>query len=194
VPHETLVRHVEPAVRLRGRIVLPGDKSISHRYGLLAALADGISHVEHYAPGRDCATTLACLEGLGVTVERPAPGTVTIHGRGIGGLRSTDRVLDAENSGSTMRMLAGVAAGHPFTTRITGDESLRRRPMRRIAVPLERMGATIEHDNGRPPLVIHGAAALQAISFVPDVASAQVKSAVMLAALHAQGDTSPSRR
>ena len=189
MPAEPLVRHVLPAACLRGRIVLPGDKSISHRYALLGALADGQTRIDNYAPGRDCAATLTCLEQLGVTVERPAPATIVIHGRGLGGLQPADGTLDAMNSGSTMRMLAGVVAGHPFTTRITGDESLRRRPMRRIAVPLERMGARVEHDNGRPPLTIHGPAVLQAIHFVPEVASAQVKSAVLLAGLHARGET-----
>jgi 3-phosphoshikimate 1-carboxyvinyltransferase len=186
-PH--VVRHVAPARRVRGRVVLPGDKSISHRYALLGAIADGLTTVERYAPGQDCASTLSCLAQLGVLIERPAPGHVVLHGRGLRGLGSSDGVLDAGNSGSTLRMLSGILAGHPFASTITGDASLRRRPMRRIVAPLERMGATLEHDNGRPPLTIHGTAALQGIHFVPDVASAQVKSAVLLAGLHATGST-----
>jgi 3-phosphoshikimate 1-carboxyvinyltransferase len=180
---------VAPARRVRGRVVLPGDKSISHRYALLGALAEGLTHLDGYAPGQDCASTLSCLSQLGVAIERPSPDAVVLHGRGLGGFRSSPAELDARNSGSTLRMLSGILAGHPFVTRITGDASLRRRPMRRIVVPLERMGATIEHDAGRPPLTIRGSAALRGIEFVPDVASAQVKSAVLLAGLHARGTT-----
>jgi 3-phosphoshikimate 1-carboxyvinyltransferase len=184
-----VIRRVSPAAHLRGDIVLPGDKSISHRYALLGALADGTTRITHYAPGRDCAATLACLARLGVTIEQPDAGTVILLGRGLGGLRSPGGELDAMNSGSTMRMLAGIVAGHPFETRITGDDSLRRRPMRRIITPLERMGARVEHREGRPPLAIHGCSPLRAIEFVPEVASAQVKSAVLFAGLHAGGET-----
>jgi 3-phosphoshikimate 1-carboxyvinyltransferase len=189
VSAQAVFRRVRPTPRVRGRVVLPGDKSISHRYALLGAIADGITRIEGYAPGQDCASTLSCLAQLGVVIQRPGPHVVVLHGRGLGGLRSSDAVLDAGNSGSTLRMLSGILAGHPFTTRITGDASLRRRPMRRIVVPLERMGATLEHDNGRPPLTIHGSPALRGIHFVPDVASAQVKSSVLLAGLHAGGST-----
>jgi 3-phosphoshikimate 1-carboxyvinyltransferase len=168
-------------------VVVAGDKSISHRYALLGALASGLTRLSSYAPGTDCAATLSCLAALGVAIRRQG-NDVEIEGRGLGGLRAPAGVLDANNSGSTMRMLAGVLAGHPFVSEITGDASLRRRPMRRVAVPLERMGARVEHHDGRPPLRIHGGA-LTGIEFRPEVASAQVKSAVLLAGLHASGTT-----
>jgi 3-phosphoshikimate 1-carboxyvinyltransferase len=171
----------------------PGDKAISHRYALLAALADGRSEIRGYSTGGDCASTVRCLRALGVSIEetgRDASGlTLSIAGRGLGGLSAPQDVLDAGNSGSTMRMLAGVLAAHPFRTILTGDDSLRRRPMRRIIVPLERMGARIESTDGQPPLSIQGTASLHAIEFSPEVPSAQVKTAVLLAGLHAGGVT-----
>ncbi len=186
---------VQPAARVRGRVRPPGDKSISHRYGLLAAIADGTSTIHGYSTGGDCASTLGCLRTLGVQIDEIARDPVTgleirIAGRGLRGLRLPSGTLDAGNSGSTMRMLAGILAGHPFQSVMTGDDSLQRRPMRRIIVPLERMGATIASTDGRPPLTIDGAARLAAIDFEPDVPSAQVKSAVLLAGLHAEGVTS----
>jgi len=185
---------VHPAPRVRGRVRPPGDKSISHRYALLAAIAEGPSLIRGYSTGADCASTLRCLRGLGVTVEQVAriagDGTdVRIAGLGPRGFRPPDGVLDAGNSGSTIRMLAGILAAQVFPTSITGDDSLRRRPMRRIIVPLERMGARIASEEGRPPLTIHGTATLSPIDFTPDVPSAQVKSAVLLAGLHADGTT-----
>ena len=185
---------VHPAPRVRGRVRPPGDKSISHRYALLAAIADGPSLIRGYSTGADCASTLRCLRGLGVTVEQAAriagDGTdVRIAGLGPRGFRRPDGILDAGNSGSTIRMLAGILAAQAFPTSITGDGSLRGRPMRRIIVPLERMGARIASDEGRPPLTIHGTAGLSPIDFTPDVPSAQVKSAVLLAGLHADGTT-----
>ena len=185
---------VHPAPRVRGRVRPPGDKSISHRYALLAAIADGPSLIRGYSTGADCASTLRCLRGLGVMVEQVAriagDGTdVRIAGLGPRGFRRPDGMLDAGNSGSTIRMLAGILAAQAFPTSITGDDSLRRRPMRRIIVPLERMGARITSEEGRPPLTIHGAATLAPIDFTPDVPSAQVKSAVLLAGLHADGTT-----
>ncbi len=186
---------VQPAARVRGRVRPPGDKSISHRYALLAAIADGRSAIRGYSTGADCASTLDCLEGLGVDIHRTGGGggaglDVEIAGRGLRGLRAPAGTLDAGNSGTTIRMLSGLLAAHPFRTSITGDSSLRRRPMRRIIVPLERMGARIVSDDGRPPLTIEGASRLQAIEFASEVPSAQVKSAVLLAGLHADGVTS----
>ncbi|MBI2187497.1 MAG: 3-phosphoshikimate 1-carboxyvinyltransferase [Acidobacteria bacterium] len=186
---------VHPAARVRGRVRPPGDKSISHRYALVAALADGRSAIHGYSTGADCASTLRCLRGLGVEIrERPAaegPGLdVEIAGRGLRGLLAPAATLDAGNSGSTIRMLSGILAAHPFRTSITGDSSLRRRPMRRIIVPLQRMGARIVSDDGRPPLTIEGTLQLAPIEFEPEVPSAQVKSAVLLAGLHAGGVTS----
>jgi 3-phosphoshikimate 1-carboxyvinyltransferase len=160
---------------------------------LLAAIADGTSQLSGYSTGADCASTLSCLRHLGVGVRmagHDASGvTVEVDGRGLGGLQACPTGLDAGNSGSTMRMLAGILAAHPFATAITGDASLVRRPMRRIIVPLERMGARIESDGGRPPLTVHGRADLTPIDFAPEVPSAQVKSAVLLAGLHTDGVT-----
>lgn len=174
----------------RGRLRVPGDKSISHRYAMLAAIADGTSRLTGYAPGADCAATLACLEALGAEITRDPDkaGSLTIKGRGLGGLRAPAAALDAANSGTSMRLLAGLLAPHPFRTVIGGDASLSRRPMRRVIEPLTRMGAAIAAVDGRPPLTIDGTA-LHGITHVPEVPSAQVKSAILLAGLHAQGRT-----
>ena len=192
---------VRPAARVHGRLTVPGDKSISHRYALLAALADGSSTISGYGPGADCAATLACLAVLGVVIEGPheAPDehhdqrVVTIQGRGIGGLAPPAATLDAGNSGTTLRLLSGVLAGHPFDSVITGDRSLRQRPMRRIIEPLSRMGANLSADHDRPPIIIRGAT-LRGIDFTPPVASAQVKTAVLLAGLLATGETTVRER
>jgi 3-phosphoshikimate 1-carboxyvinyltransferase len=184
---------VHPAARVRGRVQPPGDKSISHRYALLSAIANGRTTIRGYSTGGDCASTLTCLRGLGASIEHTGQDDdglqLTIDGRGLRGLTPPVATLDAGNSGSTMRMLAGILAAHPFATTVTGDDSLRRRPMRRIIVPLERMGARIASHDGRPPLAIQGTADLQPIDFTPDVPSAQVKSATLLAGLHASGTT-----
>jgi 3-phosphoshikimate 1-carboxyvinyltransferase len=175
-----------------GRLRVPGDKSISHRYAMFAAIADGTSHLTGYAPGADCAATLACLEALGARITRAA-GAVTIEGLGLGGLHAPAGPLDAANSGTSMRLLAGLLAPHPFRTVVGGDASLSRRPMRRVIEPLTRMGASISAVDGRPPLTIDGAA-LHGISHVPEVPSAQVKSAILLAGLHAKGPTTVVER
>jgi 3-phosphoshikimate 1-carboxyvinyltransferase len=180
---------IVPARRLRGRLRVPGDKSISHRYALLAALAEGPSTLTHFAPGADCRSTLACLRGLGVEVDEGPDGTVTVMGRGFGQLRSPAAALDAGNSGTTMRLLAGVLAGHPFSATIIGDASLSSRPMRRVTAPLEQMGARIDATDGHAPMTVHGTR-LHAIAHQPEAPSAQVKSAVLLAGLHADGTTS----
>ncbi len=175
--------------RVSGRLRVPGDKSISHRYAMLAAIADGRSHLRGYAPGADCAATLACLEALGARIERgPSPADVSIDGLGLGGLRAPAGALDAANSGTSMRLLAGLLAAHPFRSVIGGDASLSRRPMRRVITPLTQMGARISAVDGRPPLTIDGGS-LRGISYAPDVPSAQVKSAILLAGLHASGRT-----
>lgn len=172
--------------RVTGRLRVPGDKSISHRYAMLAAIAEGDSVLTGYAPGADCAATLACLEALGVRVTRGA--SITISGRGPLGLRASSAPLDAANSGTSMRLLSGLLAPHPFTSTMGGDASLSGRPMRRVIEPLTRMGAVIDSRDGRPPLTIHGGP-LHAIAHQPEVPSAQVKSAVLLAGLHADGRT-----
>jgi 3-phosphoshikimate 1-carboxyvinyltransferase len=169
-------------------VPVPGDKSISHRYALFGAIADGKTSATHLAPGADVAATVACLRGLGVRIEVPAPGAIDVYGRGRDGLSTPVRPLDAANSGTTMRLLSGILAGCPFETNVVGDESLSRRPMRRVIDPLVAMGARIESNEGRAPLRITGGN-LRAIRWNSLVASAQVKSAIMLAGLVASGRT-----
>jgi 3-phosphoshikimate 1-carboxyvinyltransferase len=179
---------VEPARRLRGVLRLPGDKSISHRAAIMAALARGRTVIRNYASSEDCAHTLSCLEGLGVSLERDG-ATVSVNGRGREGLRAPRAPLDCGNSGTTMRMLAGVLAGQGFASVLTGDASLRSRPMRRVIEPLERMGASLSAQDGRAPLKIEGRRPLRALRYEMPVASAQVKSCVLLAGLQAEGRT-----
>ena len=188
------VQTIAPAHGLVGSAPLPGDKSISHRLAILGALAEGTTELVNYSPGDDCQRTLACLQALGVHVEevksRERGKAVRIEGRGLGGLLAPATELDAGNSGSTLRMLAGVLAAYPFESVLTGDESLQRRPMRRVMEPLRQMGATLSgHQGDLSPLRIRGAA-LTPIDYTLPVASAQVKTAVLLAGLHAPGMTS----
>jgi 3-phosphoshikimate 1-carboxyvinyltransferase len=183
-----MATRISPAIRLRGCIRLPGDKSISHRYAMLAAIAEGTSRVRNYSTGADCASTLGALESLGVRIERDGT-SVTVAGRGLDGLREPAATLDAGNSGSTIRMLSGILAAQPFPSRIAGDESLSRRPMERIMRPLEAMGASITARDGRfPPLEIHPAE-LRPFDYILPVASAQVKTCVLFAGLYARGVT-----
>jgi 3-phosphoshikimate 1-carboxyvinyltransferase len=178
---------IQPARGLAGSLRLPGDKSISHRYAMLAAIAEGSTHLENYSTGADCASTLSCLRTLGIEWERN-DRAVIIHGRGPK-LQAPKSVLDCGNSGSSMRMLSGILAGQEFTSELTGDESLSRRPMARVIAPLEAMGAKIAASDGaRPPLRITGGH-LKAIDYKLPVASAQVKSALLFAGLFAQGET-----
>jgi 3-phosphoshikimate 1-carboxyvinyltransferase len=187
-----LTQIIRAARGLSGALPMPGDKSISHRYALLAALAEGTSEIRGFSPAGDCASTLGCLEALGVQIGRGAAEggiSIRVQGGGTRGLRAPDSALDAGNSGSTMRMLTGILAAQPFRARLVGDESLSRRPMRRVIEPLERMGAHIgSAEGGRPPLEIEGGA-LRAIRYELPVASAQVKTAVLLAGLFAEGET-----
>jgi 3-phosphoshikimate 1-carboxyvinyltransferase len=173
---------------LRGRVRVPGDKSISHRTLLLGMLADGNSHVRGFLPAADCLATLGCVRALGVAVERPEPTALIIHGRGLDGLRRPDAPLNCVRSGTSMRLLAGILAGQPFESTLTGDPQLLRRPMERIARPLRRMGAEIETVEGHAPLTIHGRR-LHGHDHALPVASAQVKSAILLAGLYAEGET-----
>jgi len=178
-----------PARTISGPASVPGDKSISHRYAILAALAEGRSEIRNYSPADDCARTLDCLRRIGIRIDGKKGGIV-ITGGGLRGLKRSRRALDAGNSGTTMRLLAGVLAGQPFESAITGDGSLRRRPMRRVIEPLSRMGAQIQARDGEfPPLKIRGGV-LQPIDYTLPIPSAQVKSAVLLAALFAEGTTS----
>ncbi len=177
--------------RLRGQIEPPGDKSIAHRFALLSALASGRSTIDNYAPGDDCQKTLGVLQSLGLTVGHQ-DRTVQIDGVGFFGFQPPDGFLDSGNSGSTARMVCGLLAGQQFDTRIDGDASLRRRPMRRVMDPLSRMGAQIEavqSDADRLPLLIRGGRTLKGIDYELPVPSAQVKTAVLLAGLHAEGRT-----
>jgi 3-phosphoshikimate 1-carboxyvinyltransferase len=179
---------IKPPRRLEGQLQLPGDKSISHRYSMLGAIAEGTTEIHFFASSADCQSTLDCLKKLGAKVER-RDNVVTIRGRGLAGLKSTAAALDAGNSGSTMRMLAGILAGQPFRSVLTGDASLSRRPMKRVVEPLTRMGARIRSaEGGLPPLEIQGGA-LKPIRYELPVASAQVKTAVLLAGLFAEGET-----
>src|SRR5579884_422259 len=178
---------ITPAKSITGSVLLPGDKSISHRYGMLASIAEGTSRIRNYSTGADCQSTLACMRALGISVQND--GDVVIEGRGLDGLREAAGPLDCGNSGSTIRMLSGILAAQPFTTVIGGDESLSRRPMERIMRPLEQMGARLEARDGRfPPLTVHGAA-LHPIEYTLPIPSAQVKSCVLLAGLYAEGVT-----
>ena len=178
-----------PARSVRGSVNLPGDKSISHRYAMLAAIADGPSLLENYSTGADCASTLGCLRSLGVRWERKtAPGNI-IELQGTGRyLNPSSRPLDCGNSGSTIRMLSGIVAGQNFATEMAGDESLARRPMERVIAPLKAMGADITSQNGRPPLRITGGN-LKPIDYQMPVASAQVKTCLLFAGLLAGGET-----
>ncbi len=180
---------VKPAARVAGRLRVPGDKSISHRYAMLAALADGRSTIRGYLPGADCLSTLACLRALGVVIRGTPESHIEIEGRGLGGLTAAAGPLDAGNSGTTMRLLSGIVAAHEFRTVLGGDASLSRRPMKRVIRPLTDMGAAIGSADGRPPLTIDGAR-LHGITHRPEVPSAQIKSAVLLAGLQADGETS----
>jgi 3-phosphoshikimate 1-carboxyvinyltransferase len=179
---------IQPAKSINGGVELPGDKSISHRYAMLAGLAEGTSELRHFSAAADCHSTLKCMSALGADVKIEKD-FVRVTGRGARGLKSSWRALDAGNSGTTMRLLAGILAGQNFTTRLTGDASLQKRPMKRIIGPLREMGADIRaREDNYAPLEIHGAK-LKAIEYNMPMASAQVKSAVLLAGLFAGGVT-----
>jgi 3-phosphoshikimate 1-carboxyvinyltransferase len=179
----------EPGGRVAGEARVPGDKSISHRAALLASVADGVSEIDGFLEGEDCRATLGALAAMGVRVERSEPGRLRVHGVGASGLRAPAIALDLGNSGTAMRLLAGLLAGRPFDTILVGDSSLMRRPMERVAAPLRRMGADIRTNDGRPPLAIAGGRALQGADLRLETPSAQVKSAILLAALDAKGST-----
>jgi 3-phosphoshikimate 1-carboxyvinyltransferase len=184
-------QRISPASAITGAITLPGDKSISHRYAMISAIADGESRIHNYSTGADCHSTLGCVRALGIEVE--VDGTeVLIKGKGLDGLRAPVNDLDAGNSGSTIRMLSGILAAQPFLARIFGDESLSRRPMQRIMRPLAEMGAEIRaREDKFPPLEIHGTR-LRPIDYTLPVPSAQVKTCVLFAGLFAAGQTSVS--
>lgn len=184
--------HVRPARRLRGRVEVPGDKSVSHRAALLGALAEGTTEIRGYLEAEDCLRTIAAVEALGVEVTRKGPGEYRVAGAGLAGFTEPGNVVDCGNSGTTTRLLLGVLTGQRFWTVLTGDDSLRRRPMKRVVEPLARMGATIvgRADGNRLPLAIRGADRVRALDYELPVASAQLKSALLLAGLYADGPVS----
>ncbi|HEY5633243.1 MAG TPA: 3-phosphoshikimate 1-carboxyvinyltransferase [Burkholderiaceae bacterium] len=181
---------VGPGGRLSGRLRVPGDKSISHRSIMLGAIADGTTEVSGFLEGADAISTMNVFRALGVRIDGPHAGRVTVHGVGIDGLAPAAGALDCGNAGTAMRLLMGLLAGQRFASTLVGDESLTRRPMRRVSEPLGAMGARIETTDGTPPVRIEPAQRLHGIDFTMPVASAQVKSAVLLAALYAHGETS----
>ncbi len=183
------VFRVKRAPRLETEIMVPGDKSISHRAIMLAALSNGVCKITNFLEGEDCLSTIRAFQQLGVTIERPDPGLVVVYGS-HGKLIAPEGDIDCGNSGTTMRLLAGILAAQPFTSRLIGDASLSKRPMRRIIEPLTQMGATITAlgANDSPPLIVHGGP-LHGITYRTPVASAQVKSAILLAGLSAPGVT-----
>ncbi len=182
---------VRPGGDITGEARVPGDKSISHRAIMLGSLAEGTTRVSGFLEGEDALATVAAFRAMGVVIDGPEDGRVTIHGVGLGGLRAPAGPLDLGNSGTSIRLLAGLLAGQPFSTELTGDVSLRGRPMGRIMTPLALMGATIDSaEGGRPPLKIAGGNSLRGIHYDLPMASAQVKSCVLLAGLYATGTTS----
>jgi 3-phosphoshikimate 1-carboxyvinyltransferase len=179
-----------PTTRVGGRITVPGDKSISHRALMLGAIAEGTTTVHGFLESEDCLATRAALTAMGVDIERRADGVVRIEGVGPHGLEAPSAMLDLGNSGTAIRLLMGLLAGQRFDTQLTGDDSLRQRPMERVAAPLRQMGARIETGaGGRPPVAIRGGARLHGIDYTLPMASAQVKSALLLAGLAAEGTT-----
>jgi 3-phosphoshikimate 1-carboxyvinyltransferase len=183
------VTRVEPAGSFVGHLAVPGDKSISHRAVLIGALAEGETHVRGFGRSADTLSTVDAVRALGVQVDDIADDEIVVQGVGLRGLQSPEEPIDAGNAGTLMRLLTGILAGQEGRFEVTGDESLRSRPMDRIAEPLKRMGAKIETTNGLPPVVIHGSAELKGIEYALPVASAQVKSAVLLAGLNAKRQT-----
>ena len=179
---------VAPAERVVGEITVPGDKSISHRAVMFGALAEGRTHVSGFLEGEDCLSTMRAVAHLGVNVQRPGPGEVIVDGVGLRGLAARPAVtLDMGNAGTAMRLFMGLLSAQPFDSVLVGDASLMRRPMERVAKPLRAMGAHVETQDGKPPVHITGGAQLHGIRYEMPVASAQVKSAVLLAGLYARG-------
>ncbi len=171
-------------------VSVPGDKSISHRALMLGSIADGSTHISGFLAGEDCLATLAAMKAMGISIERKGETDVVVHGAGLHGLSKPGLPLDMGNSGTAMRLMAGLLSGQAFDTQLAGDESLSRRPMGRVITPLSAMGADIDSEDGRPPLTIHGKQVLTALDYEMPVASAQVKSAVLLAGMYADGITS----
>ncbi|MBE0438852.1 MAG: 3-phosphoshikimate 1-carboxyvinyltransferase [Gammaproteobacteria bacterium] len=181
---------VQPGGSLTGELRVPGDKSISHRSIMLGSLAEGVTEVTGFLEGEDALATLAAFRAMGVKIEGPEAGRVIIHGVGMNGLQQPEKDLYVGNSGTSIRLLSGLLAGQSFNVTLTGDKSLSGRPMKRVTDPLTVMGATIESNEGKPPLTIKGGKSLQGIHYELPMASAQVKSCVLLAGMYAEGKTS----
>ncbi|MFT7413930.1 MAG: 3-phosphoshikimate 1-carboxyvinyltransferase [Methylophagaceae bacterium] len=180
---------VQPGGKLQGKLRVPGDKSISHRSIMLGSLAEGITEVTGFLEGDDALATLASFRAMGVQIEGPKEGRVTIHGVGMHGLKAADEAIYLGNSGTSMRLLSGLLAGQNFASTLTGDKSLSARPMRRVTDPLAMMGAKIDSDEDRPPLKIKAGNQLTGITYTLPMASAQVKSCILLAGMYAHGKT-----
>jgi 3-phosphoshikimate 1-carboxyvinyltransferase len=182
------------ANRISGEITVPGDKSISHRAVMLASISEGITRVQGFSPGKDCLSTVRCFKQMGVHIEDTGPGEVWIHGAGLYGLKEPEDILDAGNSGTTMRLLLGILAGQPFFSVVTGDHSLRRRPMDRVINPLRLMGAEIwgRNQGSLAPVAVSASEKLLPIEYSSPIPSAQVKSAVLLCGLFTEGLTTVS--
>lgn len=181
---------VKPGGALKGKVRVPGDKSISHRSIMLGALAEGVTHVTGFLEGEDSLCTLRAFRDMGVKIEGPDQGCVTIHGVGMHGLKRPSKALDLGNSGTSMRLMAGLLAGAGVEVEMIGDASLSKRPMRRVTDPLAKMGARIDAtEKGTPPLYIHAGNRLKGIDYIMPMASAQVKSSLLLAGLYAEGKT-----
>ena len=180
---------VNPSAVTDASVSVPGDKSVSHRALMLGSIADGRTDISGFLAGDDCLATLAAISAMGIRIEQPSTTDVVIHGAGLHGCRKPDGPLDLGNSGTAMRLMVGLLSGQKFSSTLTGDSSLTSRPMQRVITPLAEMGARIESDNGRPPLTVRGQTSLQPIDYVLPVASAQVKSAILLAGLYANGTT-----
>lgn len=183
-----MVQVIHPVASLSGTVHVPSDKSVAHRAALLAALGDGVSEIRNYPASADPQSTLSCLRQLGVVIREESDRLV-VEGAGLEGLRAADGPIDCGNSGTTLRLLAGILAGQPFSSTLVGDASLSRRPMARVTEPLGRMGAPIETEDGHAPVYLRGGRRLQGISYRLPVPSAQVKSCVLLAGLFAEGET-----
>lgn len=181
--------HIQPGGTLRGTLRVPGDKSISHRAIMLGAVAEGVTTISGFLEGEDCLATLQAFRAMGVTIEQAAAGQVIVHGVGLHGLHAPAQALDVGNSGTSMRLMSGLLAGQAFDSILSGDQSLQRRPMRRVTEPLAHMGARIDSTAGCAPLHVHGGQALHGIDYVLPMASAQVKSCLLLAGLYADGMT-----
>ncbi|TLU68102.1 3-phosphoshikimate 1-carboxyvinyltransferase [Thalassotalea litorea] len=187
----TLIFHAAPAGPVNGDITIPGDKSISHRSIMFASLAEGTSHIRGFLPGQDCLATMNAFKAMGVEIHGPDENnSVVVHGVGMHGLKAPEQAMDVGNSGTSIRLLSGILAGQAFASEMIGDESLNKRPMMRVVNPLQKMGASISaEEDGTPPLKVAGKSTLTAIDYPLPMASAQVKSCVLLAGMYAQGTT-----